>query len=305
MLTLLTNLGGISLRSPLIGAAGTVGYTNELADAGALDSLGAVTSKSLTRLERVGNAVPRIIPSKVGMLNAIGLANMGIDRFLAERAQDAGSMPCHLFASIAGHSVDDFVSVAERIDAESTIPLIEVNVSCPNTSDGRHFSADPASLSALLKVVRANVKRAKLFAKLPPDSDSVALAAAAVDAGVDGLTLSNTMPAMAIEVHSRRARLSNGRGGLSGPAIHPIVVRVVHDVYSQVSKGRVPIIGLGGVMNGEDAAELVLAGATAIGLGTVLLAEPSAPLRIASQLRSWVREQGCSNMSELVGQLRM
>ncbi len=293
----------MELDSPLIGAAGTSGYTTELADAGSLGAMGAVTSKSLTLHPRDGNALPRVIPLKAGMLNAIGLANMGIDRFLAERSRDAATMPCPLFASVAGHSIDDYRTVAARLDAETDIPMIEANVSCPNTADGRAFSSDPSALRELLSALRTSVTRARLFAKLPPDGDSVALASAAMEAGVDGLTLCNTMPAMAIDVSSRRYRLANRRGGLSGPAVHAVAVRVVHDVRQQVTRGRVPIIGLGGVAAWDDAAELILAGADAVGLGTILLADPRAPRRIAKGLQQWVRDQGCRHLGELVGQV--
>ncbi len=295
---------GLQLHSPLIGAAGTAGYTNELADAGSLGSLGAVTSKSLTGQPRDGNDLPRVIPLKAGMLNAIGLANMGIDRFLAERSEDPRTMPCRLFASVAGHSIDEYCLVAGRLDRETDIPLIEANVSCPNTSDGRAFSADPSAMRTLLCALRASVGRAKLFAKLPPDGDAVALAGAAMEAGVDGLTLCNTMPAMAIDVTTRRYRLANRRGGLSGPAVHAVAVRVVHDVRHQVTKGAVPIIGLGGVAAWDDAAELILAGADAVGLGTILLADPGAPRRIARGLERWLLGQGCHHLHELVGQVR-
>lgn len=302
--TLQCTLAGVELRSPLVGAAGTVGYTDELADGGALEWLGAITSKSLTRESREGNAVPRVVPLRAGMLNAIGLANMGIDRFLRERAQDAARMPCPLFASVAGHSIEDFAHVAGRLDRETTVPVIEINVSCPNTGDGRAFSADPATLRALLVEVRGAVTRARLFAKLPPDGDAVRLAGAAAEAGVDGLTLCNTLPAMAIDVRDRRYRLSTKRGGLSGPAVHALAVRVVHDVRAEVTRGRMPIIGLGGVAAWEDAAELVLAGADAVGLGTILLADPAAARPIARGLAAWVGSQGCSSVGELVGQVR-
>lgn len=298
---LATTIAGIPLRTPLVGAAGTSGYTTELQDANALVSLGAVTTKSLTREPRAGNALPRVVPLRAGMLNAIGLANMGIDAFVADRAADAPLMTCPLFGSVAGHSVSDYVHVSSRLDRETALPLIEVNVSCPNTSDGRAFSSDCQSLRSLLRDVRSAVTRAKLFAKLPPDGDVTALAAAAMEAGVDGLTLCNTLPAMAIDVHSRRFRLATKRGGLSGPAVHALAVRVVHDVRTQITRGTIPIIGLGGVVAWDDAAELILAGADAVGLGTVLMADPSCPRTIAIGLERWVAAQGCRSIAELVG----
>jgi dihydroorotate dehydrogenase (NAD+) catalytic subunit len=261
-----------------------------------------VTTKSITPEERAGNDPWRIIDVPGGMMNAIGLANVGLGKFLAEKLPSAAGVPCPVFGSVAGHSVEDYVRVAAAFDANTVFPIIELNVSCPNTATGLQFGDDPSALKALLAEVRPVVKRAKLFVKVSPNADVVKLSGAAVEAGADGLTLVNTVTAMSIDVHTRRPRLSRGRGGLSGPAIHPIAVRMVHDVYRAVAKpAGVPIIGLGGVLRWEDAAEFILVGASAVGVGTALFVDPRTPVALAKGLAQWVRAQGASSITELVG----
>lgn len=300
-----TALAGIDLRNPVIAAAGTCGYVDELADIFDLADIGAVTTKSITRESREGNLPWRIVPTRAGMLNAIGLANKGLDRFLDEEVPRVRGCKTVVIASVAGHTIADYVAVAGALDASREFRAIEVNVSCPNTSTGRHFGSDPASLREVLIAVRAAVNGSKLFVKLAPDMvDPIAMSATAIECGADALVLCNTMPAMAIDVQTRRPRLSRGQGGLSGPAIHPIVVRIVHDVYAAVTRSAgVPIIGLGGVMSWEDAAELILAGATAVGMGTALFVDPKSPLRVVRGLDRWARDQGVTQISQLVGQV--
>lgn len=300
--SLRTRLAGIDLATPIVAAAGTCGYVDELADALDLRWLGAVTTKSITPEERTGNDPWRIIDVPGGMMNAIGLANVGVERFLREKAAAASRLPCRVFGSVAGHSLDDYLRVASAFDRETAFPVIELNVSCPNTATGLQFGDDPAALKALLAEVRPAVTRAKLFVKVSPNSDVVRLSAAAVEGGADGLTLVNTVTAMSVDVHTRRPRLSRGRGGLSGPAIHPIAVRMVHDVHRSVAKpAGIPIIGLGGVLRWEDAAEFILVGATAVGVGTALFVDPRMPAAVATGLSRWVRDQGARSIGELVG----
>ncbi len=301
-------LADVDLTNPVVAAAGTCGYVNELADAFDLREIGAIVSKSITRHPREGNAPWRIIPlpGAVGMLNAIGLANVGLDRFVSEKLPAADLLGTTLIGSIAGNSVEDYVAIAAAFDAQPSLPIVELNVSCPNTVDGLMFGEDPASLRGLLAEIRPILKRTKMLVKLSPNvSEITTMASAAIDGGADGLTLINTMTGMAIDVMTRETRLSNGTGGLSGPAIHPIAVRMVHEVYRDVAKAaKVPIVGLGGVMNWQDAAEMILAGATAVGVGTAIFVDPRAPVRIARGLDRWVEQLGCSNISELVGTAR-
>lgn len=294
-------LAGLALRTPLIAAAGTCGVLDELAEVSDLRWLGAVTTKSLTPESREGNAPWRVVETKGGMLNAIGLANPGIEAFARDHAPRAGAMTCAAIGSAAGHSIDDYVRVASGLEAAG-LRAIELNVSCPNTADGRHFGSDPAALGPLVRAVRQAVRVRPLIVKLPPDGDAVALAGAAIEAGADALTLCNTFPAMQIDPDSRRPALSRGTGGLSGPGIHPIVVRIVHQVHRVVAgPAKVPIIGLGGTLDWRDAAELVLAGASAVGLGTALLVDPGCPRRIARGLGAWCARQGVASIAELVG----
>lgn len=302
MSRLATQLAGVELATPLVAASGTCGYIGELAGAVPLHRLGAVTTKSLTREPRAGNDPWRIIGVRGGMMNAIGLANMGVDRFVAEHAQEIGRAPCKIFASAAGHSIEEYSAVAAALDTQTAAPIIELNVSCPNTATGRQFGDDPHLLRALVAAARSTVKRAKLFVKLTPNADVVALAGAAVECGADGLTLTNTFPALAIDVETGKPRLSRGSGGMSGPGIHQIVVNIVAQVHRQVAaRAKVPIIGTGGVLTWEDAAEFILAGATAVGVGTALFADPRAPVQIVDGLDAWVARHRVNNVSELVG----
>jgi len=306
--TLSTSIGGLSLRNPIIAAAGTCGYVDELPGQIDIRQIGALVTKSITREPRDGNAPWRIIdlPRAAGMLNAIGLANVGVDEFLRSKLSSIKNVDTVVIGSIAGHSINDYVAVASAMDRDGRLPAVELNVSCPNTSDGLQFGEHPDKLAELLRHVRPLISRAKLIVKLSPNvGDIVGMARAAIDSGADALTLINTVSAMAIDVHTRQPRLSRGSGGLSGPAIHPIAVRMVHEVYQKVAKvAGVPIIGLGGVMMWEDAAELILAGATAVGVGTAIFVNPAQPGKIARGLEQWVRSQGCSSIAELIGQVK-
>lgn len=303
---LATTLCGVPLVNPIVAAAGTCGYVGELADAIDTRRLGAITTKSITRESREGNAPWRIVGVPVGMLNAIGLANVGVERFLREKLPQAASIGCPLIGSIAGHSIDDYLAVAEAFDGTPSIPIVELNVSCPNTADGLQFGEHTDALRALLRQVRPVLARTRLLVKLSPNvGDIVAMAKAAIDGGADGLTMINTVSAMAIDVERREPLLSRGHGGLSGPAIHPIAVRMVHQVHRAVARdARVPIVGVGGVLSWHDAAEFILAGATCVGIGTGLFVDPRSPLAIARGLERWVMRQGCSSIAELVGAVR-
>lgn len=298
------SLAGVALRNPLVAAAGTCGYVDELAGVLPPEALGAIVTKSITREPREGNPPWRLAEVPLGMLNAVGLANVGLDRFLAEKLPKARGLGTVVIGSIAGGSVEDYRAVAEAFDAEDLLPIVELNVSCPNTADGLVFGEDPKRLRGLLKQVRPVLRRTKLLVKLAPNvADITAMAEAAIEGGADGVTLINTFPAMAIDVESRRSRLSAGSGGLSGPAIHPIAVRMVHEVHRRLA-GRASIVGLGGVMTWQDAAEFILAGATAVGMGTALFVDPRAPVAIGKGLARWVERQGCASLRELVGQTR-
>lgn len=320
-------LAGLTLRNPVILAAGTAGTLDEMSDVLDLSRVGAVVTKSITLQPREGNRPWRIVESAHGgMLNAIGLANVGLEAFLARHVPRAAGLPCPVIASVAGFSVEEYVRVAGALDAAEGIAAVELNVSCPNVHGGCEFSSDAGLLAELVQAVRAVVSK-PLLAKLSPtavgyrdgrtgESGVAPLARAAIDptrvlgavdapatrSGADALCIANTMPAMAIDPHTRRARLSTGSGGLSGPALHPINVRLVHDAWTQVCRqAGVPIVGIGGVMRWEDAAEFILAGAAAVQMGTALFVDPRLPVRVARGLERWVRDQGRSSIEELVG----
>ena len=309
MADLSVTLAGVTLRNPVVAAAGTCGYVEELADVLDPRELGGIVTKSITREPREGHPPWRLVDVPQGMLNAIGLANVGLDRFLTDKLPKADSVDTVVIGSIAGNSLDDYLAVAEAFDAEKHLPAVELNVSCPNTDDGQVFGEDPGNLRELVGAVRGVLANTKMFVKLSPNvGDITALAAAAVDAGADGLTLINTISAMSIDVEARASRLAGGTtgaGGLSGPAIHPVAVRMVHEVYRNVAQqAGIPLIGLGGVMTWRDAAEFILAGATAVGMGTALFVDPRSPRAVVKGLEKWVRRQGCKSITELVGQVK-
>lgn len=307
---LATLLAGIPFRNPILLAAGTCGTLDEFAGVIDLSRIGGLVTKSITRQPREGNQTWRIIETRHGgMMNAIGLANPGIDAFEQNYLPRAAAMPCAVIASVAGYSIEDYTAVAASLDeySHSALPAIELNVSCPNVKAGCDFGSSPAAIREVVAEVRKIVTRAKLIVKLSPWPTGLPdIAGAAIDAGADALTISNTMPAMAIDVESRKPRLANITGGLSGPAIHPIAVKLIHDVYRQVAKpANIPIIGAGGVLRWEDAAEFILAGATAVQMGTALFVDPRSPLKVAKGLETWVRKQGCASVSELVGAVQV
>lgn len=302
-----TELLGVPLRTPVVLAAGTAGVMDEAAEVMDLSRVGAVVTKSITRHARMGNPEPRITWTRAGMLNAIGLANPGVDEFRATIAPRAADMPCVVIGSIAGFSIEDYVAVAVVMEGAESIPIVELNVSCPNVHGAGEFGADPGALRELVRAVRPVLASTRVLVKLSPVTvgtphTPTELARAAVDAGADGLTLCNTIPSMGIDVRTRRPVLANVTGGLSGPAVHPVVVKIVHDVYRGFAKDAgVPIVAAGGVTRWEDAAEFILAGATAVQVGAGSFVSPRMALRIAAGLARWVRSQNVDSVRNLVG----
>jgi dihydroorotate dehydrogenase (NAD+) catalytic subunit len=316
---LAVDLAGLELQSPILLAAGTAGYADEILDVLKPSVLGAVVSKSITAQPRAGHPTWRMVPLRGAMLNAIGLANTGIERF-AKHVAPHHRLRAHdvrLVASVAGDTIDSYVGVVAELDGLDGVNAVELNVSCPNVHGGADFGVDPVALAELVGAVRAALPSKPLIVKLPPIATGlpgiVAVARAAIEArgrplgpnarpGADILCLANTTPAMAIDVDTRRPRITNGTGGLSGPAVHAIVVKLVHDVYRNIARQEgVPIIGLGGVSNWREAAEFVLAGASAVGMGTATLADPLSPARVHKGLAKWVQRMGAIKLTELVG----
>lgn len=300
------DLAGVRLANPILTASGTSGYGLELADFVDLTRLGAFTTKSVTVEPRLGNPPPRVVETSAGMLNAIGLANVGLERFVAEKVPDLAALAIPVFVNVAGHSIDDYVTVCRRLDSIDVIAGLELNVSCPNVADGMTFGTDAGALGELVTAARAEVKRGILIVKLSPNvTDIAATARAAVDGGADVISLVNTFLGMAIDIDTWRPKLANNSGGLSGPAIKPMAVHLISQVYQHVCRDAgVPIIGMGGVSTWRDVVEFMLVGASAVAVGTTLFGDPAAPLGIIDGLKRYLADRGLSKVTDLVGQAR-
>lgn len=301
------DFAGLHLKNPVLTASGTCGYADELADFLNPNQLGGVITKSITLAPRKGNPIPRIIETDAGMLNAIGLANIGLEQFLTEKVPILEKLSTVVFVNVAGQTIDDYVAVAERLAKENAIAGLELNISCPNVKQGGiTFGTDPAAVHEITKEVKAVCANKPLIVKLTPMvSDICATAAAAIDGGADALSLVNTFTAMVIDIDTRRPVLANRTGGLSGPAIKPIAVYLVHRVYSQVAKfAGIPVLGGGGIRCAADAIEFIIAGATAVFVGTATFIQPDCALRIVDGIRVYCQQKGIRRIVELVGSLR-
>ncbi len=300
------SLGPLRLDNPVMTASGTCGYGLEYAPYLDLARLGAFTTKSVTVLPRKGNEPPRIAEVGNSMLNAIGLANVGLDRFLAEKVPELPRVGCPIFVNVAGHSIDDYVTVCARLDPVAEIAALELNVSCPNVADGMEFGTDPRRLAELLAAVRPVVRRCLLIVKLSPNvTDVVAMARAAIDSGAEALSMINTISGMSIDVETWRPRLGYRYGGLSAAAIKPVAIRMIDQVYRAVARpAGIPIIGMGGISSWRDAVEYHLAGATAVAVGTALFVDPTIPIQIIDGLRAYLARRGLPRLTDLVGAVR-
>ena len=299
-------LGPLTLTNPVVTLSGTCGYGDEYAPFVDLSRLGAFTTKSVTRHPRRGNPPPRIVETPAGMLNAIGLANVGLDRFVAEKLPVLAQLGVPALVNVAGHTLDEYLEVCSALDREEAVAGLELNVSCPNVADGMVFGTDPRALGRLVKAVREVVSRATLIVKLSPNvTDITATARAAVEGGADALSMINTFVGMAVDIDRRRAILANVTGGLSGPAIRPLALHLVHRVYRDVAgPAGVPIIGMGGICDWRDAVAFILAGASAVGVGTALFVDPGAPLRILDGLTDYLARHRIAALGDLVGRLK-
>jgi len=302
-----TDVAGLKLRTPVLTASGTCGYGAEYADVLDYARLGAFTTKSVTRHERPGNEPARIVEVPGGLLNAIGLANVGLERFIAEKIPYLAKMDTKVLVNVAGYAVEDYVDVAAALDEHECIAGIELNVSCPNVADGLMFGTDPALLAQVTAAVRARLKRTVLIVKLSPNvTDITVMARAAIDGGAQALSLINTYVGLAIDPLTRRPRIGNVTGGLSGPAIKPLALLAVHRVYRGVTRAAgVPILGMGGITCTADAVEFLLAGASAVAVGTALFENPTIPMTIAAELPAVLDRFGARHVSEIVGTLEL
>ncbi|MEG1682329.1 MAG: dihydroorotate dehydrogenase [Oscillospiraceae bacterium] len=300
MVDLSVHLAGIRLDNPIIPASGTFGYGREFAELYDLDILGSFVLKGTTAAPRFGNPLPRIAETPGGMLNAVGLQNPGIDAVIAtELPNIARIFHKPVLANIGGNTLEEYVENCRKIDSCPQVGWIEVNISCPNVHcGGKNFGSDPQSAAAVTRAVKA-VTTKPIFMKLSPNvGDIAAIAKACEDAGADGISLINTLLGMRIDCRRRRPLLANGTGGLSGPALLPIAVRMVYEVYEAV---QLPIIGMGGVSCAEDVVELMLAGATAVEIGAANLRNPTICPEILAALPGLCESLGVTELCQLTG----
>lgn len=292
-------LGDLELRSPLIAAAGTVGSVYDFADPAALGIYGAAVAKSVSPTPWPGRPAPRIAAAGLGMLNGIGIQNPGIDRWRT-LMPDPGTLPVPVWGSAVGGDPAEFALVAKGL-AAAGVAAVEVNLSCPNLEEGTMFALRPAAAAAVIGAVRAATSL-PVGAKLSPNSEDIVAAARAVsDAGADFVVLTNTVWGLGIDLETRRPKLSGIVGGYSGPPLKPIALRCVWEVADALD---IPIVGCGGVSTGEDVVEFLLAGASAVALGSIHFAEPRAGKRILNELHEWCRRQGVARVGDLVGASR-
>jgi len=297
-------LAGIELANPVIAASGTFGYGIEFEEIVSLERIGGFVTKGISLEPMPGHQAPRIIQTASGMLNAIGLQNVGVAEFIEHKLPPLRRYPaCKVIVNVFGYTVADYVAVIERLDQAEGIAAYEINVSCPNVhAGGMAFGADPGSLEYLVGRARTATKR-PLIIKLSPNVTSIShMAQIAAGAGADAVSLVNTFMAMSIDTETRKPRLSNITGGLSGPAIKPIALRMVYETARAI---QIPILGMGGIITPEDAVEFLLAGATAVQVGTASYADPRATERLAKGLDSWCRSHQVERVASLTGALEV
>jgi len=295
---------GLELANPVIAASGTFGYGIEFEEIVALDRIGAFVTKGLSREPMAGNEAPRIVQTAAGMLNAIGLQNIGVAEFVEKKLPELKRYPkSKVIVNVFGYKVEDYLAVIERLNDAEGIVAYELNVSCPNTHQGgMTFGADPGSLEYLVAKSKTAAKR-PLIVKLSPNVTSIAqMARIAALAGADAISLINTFVSMTIDAETRQPTIRNVTGGLSGPAIKPIALRMVYEAAKAVT---IPILGMGGIVTAEDAVEFLLAGATAVQVGTASYADPRAVERLVKDLESWCKSHDVEKVASLTGGLQI
>lgn len=297
------DLGALHLSYPTLMGSGCYGSGAEFEGVADLTRVGAIVLKSVTRLPRLGNPMPRLVHTPAGMLNAIGLQNPGIDWYLEHDVPTFAHRPCPMIGSVAGFSVDEYAEVCERLAARPEIAAIELNISCPNVArEGETFACDPHLTAQVVRAARAATRK-PLIVKLSPNvTDVVTIARHAEEEGADALAVINTVRGMAIDVDAWRPRLGNVAGGLSGPAIRPIAVLAVYEVARAV---RIPVVGQGGIESARDALEFFLAGASAVGIGTANFADPRTPERVVDGIAEYLAARGVRALSEIVGRANL
>jgi dihydroorotate dehydrogenase (NAD+) catalytic subunit len=303
MVDLKVKIGGIVLKNPVSTASGTYGYGEEYMDFMDVNRLGAIFTKGITLENREGNPYPRMAETASGMLNSVGLQNKGIDYYINNIYPRIKHLDTYIIPNVNGSTIEDYITVASKINEVEGIKAIELNISCPNVkAGGMAFGINPKTAAEATKAVR-DVYNGTLIVKLSPNVTSIAdMARIVVDAGADAISLVNTFLGMAINAETRRPILGTVTGGLSGPAIKPIALRMVWDVFKAVN---VPIVGMGGIMNTNDAIEFILAGSTAIQIGTANYIDPSVSIKILEGIEEYCVRQGVSSVNELVGAIKI
>lgn len=301
MADLSVSIAGMKMKNPVMTASGTFGYGLEFADLVPLDAIGGIVVKGTTLAPRQGNDYPRMAETASGMLNCVGLQNKGVDYFCREIYPKIEGIDSNMVVNVSGSSPENYAACAARIDALEHIPAIELNISCPNVKDGgMAFGVTCAGAASVVRAVR-KVYHKTLIVKLSPNVTDIADIARSVEAeGADSVSLINTLMGMAIDIEKRQSLLSIGTGGLSGPAVKPVALRMVWQVAKAV---KIPVIGLGGIMNATDALEFMIAGASAVQIGTANFIDPKVTLKVRDGINEWLERHGCKTVSEIVGTL--
>ncbi len=297
---------GIKLNNPVFTVSGTCGYANEMDDFIDINQLGGFITKSISLQPRNGNPSPRVVETDSGMLNAIGWANVGLDKFIEEKIPLLQQKKAAVFVNIAGENTEEYAAVVERLAGESSIAGFELNISCPNVKHGGiGFGTDPVLVKEVTSAAKSVCGDKILMVKLAPMvTDISSIARAAIEAGANALSMINTFTAMVIDIETKTPILANRTGGLSGPAIKPIAVYLVNKVYNEVTKeAGIPILGMGGIRNSSDAIEFIIAGATAVGIGTANFTDPETTIKIIEGINKYCAGHNITNIKELTGSL--
>jgi dihydroorotate dehydrogenase (NAD+) catalytic subunit len=303
MSDLSVRIHSLQLKNPVMTASGTFGYGLEFADFIPLDGLGGIIVKGTTLHPREGNDYPRMVETASGMLNCVGLQNKGVDYFCEHIYPEIKDIDTNIIVNVSGSSPDDYAECAARVDALEKVPAIELNISCPNVKQGgMAFGVTCEGAASVVKAVRKRYHKT-LIVKLSPNVTNIAEIARAVEAeGADSVSLINTLMGMAIDIEKRRPKLSIGTGGLSGPAVKPVALRMVWQVAKAV---KIPVIGLGGIMTATDAIEFLMAGATAIEIGTANFIDPAVTIKVRDGIDEWLDRHGCKSVQEIIGVLEV
>ena len=298
MADLSVKISDLQLKNPVMTASGTFGYGLEFADFVPLEEIGGIIVKGTTLEPREGNDYPRMVETPQGMLNCVGLQNKGVDYFIKHIYPQIKDIDTNMIVNVSGNSPETYAETAEKLDALEGIPAIEVNISCPNVKEGgMSFGVTCSGAASIVKAVRQHYHKTMIVKLSPNVTDIASIARACEDEGADSVSLINTLMGMAIDIERRRPKLSIRTGGLSGPAVKPVAVRMVNDVTKAV---KIPVIGLGGISTAEDAIEFLMAGATAIQIGTANFLDPQVTIKVRDGINDWLDGHGCKSVTEII-----